>query len=73
MVGCGLLTGTVAAVIDSRNAGVPNGLIPFIFTALLYTIIMAFGLNTGAAINMSIDLSGRTLAYAVGYGSEVWT
>ena len=73
MVGCGLLTGTVAAVIDSRNAGVPDGLIPLVFTVLLYGIIMTFGLNTGAAINMSIDIGGRLLCWAVGYGTEVWT
>ena len=73
MVACGLLTGLVAAIIDSRNAGVSDQLIPLTFTFLLYALIMAFGLNTGTAINMSIDFSGRLLAYAAGYGSEVWT
>ena len=73
MVGCGLLTGLVAAVIDPRNAGVSDQLIPLVFTFLLYAIIMAFGLNTGTAINMSIDIGGRLLCWAAGYGSAVWT
>lgn len=72
-MGTALLTGAVAAIVDPNNAGTATGLVPFVFTPMLFGIIMSFGVNTGAAINTAIDLSGRTFAYAIGYGSEVFT
>ncbi|KAL4223393.1 hypothetical protein ACF0H5_016864 [Mactra antiquata] len=68
-----LLTGSIAAITDPNNAGPSRALIPLIFTPMLYGIVMAFGVNTGCAINTAIDVSGRTFAYSVGYGSQVFT
>jgi glycerol uptake facilitator-like aquaporin len=73
MLGTSLLTGAIAAIADPFNAGPSRGLIPLVFTPMLYGIVMTFGVNTGAAINTAIDLSGRTFAYIIGYGSEVFT
>ena len=59
-------------IIDQNNARTENGVIPLALIFLVYGIIMSFGVNTGAAINLSIDLSGRIFAYTVGYGVDVF-
>ncbi|KAL4223055.1 Aquaporin-7 [Mactra antiquata] len=72
-VGCGLLTSTTCMLIDPYNAKTASGVIPVALVFLLYGIIMSFGVHTGAAINLTIDFSGRFFAYIIGYGSEVYT
>lgn len=71
VMGTALLTGSIAAITDSHNAGTPKALVPLVFTPMLYGVVMTFGVNTGAAINTALDLSGRLFA-AIIYGSEVF-
>lgn len=71
--GCGLLTGTTCMLIDPNNAKTEFGLIPLALVFLLYGILMSFGVQTGAPINLSIDFSGRVFTYVAGYGSEVFS
>ena len=60
-------------LIDQNNAKTASGVIPVALSIMLYGIIMCFGVHTGAAINLSIDFSGRVFAFCAGYGSEVFT
>ncbi|XP_053375470.1 aquaporin-10-like isoform X1 [Mercenaria mercenaria] len=71
--GCGLLTGTTCMLIDPNNAKTASGVIPLSLVFLLYGILMSFGWQTGAPINLTIDFSGRFFAYCAGYGSEVFS
>ncbi|WAR02969.1 AQP3-like protein [Mya arenaria] len=58
-VGCGLLTGCTCMLIDPNNANAAPGVVPIALALMLYGIIMGFGVQTGAPINLSIDFSGR--------------
>jgi len=71
VIGTALLTGSIAAITDPNNTGTPKYLIPLIFTPMLFGIVSTFGVNTGAAINTALDLSGRLFAATV-YGSVVF-
>ncbi|XP_052235786.1 aquaporin-9-like isoform X2 [Dreissena polymorpha] len=72
VIGTALLTGSIAAITDPNNAGVNKNMIPLIFAPMLFGILMTFGLQTGAAINTALDLSGRVFV-AVFYGPQVFT
>ncbi|XP_052799302.1 aquaporin-10-like [Mya arenaria] len=72
VMGTSLLTGAIAAITDPNNAGTNKDLIPLVFVPMLFGIVMTFGVQTGAAINTSLDLSGRCFA-AIIYGPEVFS
>ncbi|XP_052801645.1 aquaporin-3-like isoform X3 [Mya arenaria] len=71
-VGCGLLTGCTCMLIDPNNANAAPGVVPIALALMLYGIIMGFGVQTGAPINLSIDFSGRLFAFFAGYGADVF-
>ena len=59
-------------LIDEKNLNTPKSLIPISLALLLAVCIIAFGLNAGPALNPARDLAARILAFAVGYGPEVF-
>lgn len=71
-VGCGLLTSLTCMLIDPNNANPAPGLIPVALTIMLFPILLSFSSQAGAPVNLTIDFSGRFLAYLV-YGPEVYT
>ncbi|XP_792142.4 aquaporin-10 [Strongylocentrotus purpuratus] len=68
-----LLLAVIGAMMDRRNNPPPLSFAPFFFGLIVFTILMSYGYNAGAPLNPSIDLSGRLLLAAMGYGKEVWT
>jgi len=68
----GLLLG-IYAITDERNR--PAGPIgaPFAFALLIMALGMAFGMNTGYAMNPARDFGPRLLTSIVGYGSKVFS
>lgn len=70
VVGTSLLVFSVAAIADPNNAGTPKYLIPLALVPMLVGILSAFGLNSGAAINSALDMSGRVFALTI-YGTEL--
>ena len=70
--GSGLLAISVCLLTDPNNAAIAPGLIPVVCAIMLTGIALAFGLQTGLAINPALDLGGRLFAVCAGYGSEVF-
>ncbi len=63
----------IMCLIDGKNLNVPKPLIPIGLFLLLASLVMAFGLNCGPALNPARDVSARVLAVMVGYGPEVFS
>jgi glycerol uptake facilitator-like aquaporin len=62
----------ILGITDSRNAPPPAGLAPVVVGLLVVGIGMAFGVNSGYAINPARDLGPRTFTALAGWGSEVF-
>ncbi|VDK47093.1 unnamed protein product [Cylicostephanus goldi] len=62
----------VATIVDKRN-GIPQFLQPGCIGFLLVGIGMAFGHNSGYAINPARDLGPRLFTLCAGYGWEVFS
>lgn len=72
----GLVTVVVSALKDDYNNGISKAggnFFPLAMFFLFYGIGVAFGWETGGAVNPALDFSGRLLSSAVGYPREVWT
>jgi MIP family channel proteins len=72
VVGTALLMLVVLAITDSRNAIPPAGMTPFIVGLLVMAIGMAYGFNSGYAINPARDLGPRLFTAIAGWGSDVF-
>ena len=71
-LGAFLLMIVVLAITDKRNSSPPPGLVPVVLFILVLGIGIAFGLQTGYAINPARDLGPRIMTAMVGYGKEVF-
>jgi aquaglyceroporin related protein len=71
--GTTILAVAVLALGDDTNAPPGAGMNAFILGLLVTVLSMAFGYNTGAAMNPSRDLGPRLAVAAVGYGRGVFT
>lgn len=61
-----------AIVVTSPHAGLPAHLHPFMLGMLICGLVVAFGLNCGAALNPARDLSPRLFQLLAGYGWEAF-
>jgi MIP family channel proteins len=73
VVGTALLMATILAITDQRNNATPAWLTPLIVGALVVAIGVAFGFNSGYAINPARDLGPRLFTAIAGWGGEVFT
>ncbi|TVY68861.1 putative membrane protein [Lachnellula suecica] len=71
--GTACLAVAVLALGDDTNAPPGAGMNAFILGLVVTVCSMAFGYNTGAAMNPSRDLGPRLAVLALGYGSKVFT
>jgi aquaglyceroporin related protein, other eukaryote len=67
-----ILAATVLALGDDTNAPPGAGMNALILGLLVTVCSMAFGYNTGAAMNPSRDLGPRLAVLALGYGGSVF-
>lgn len=72
-LGTALLMGVILGITDHRNSPAPAGLTPVIVGLLVMAIGMAFGFNTGYAINPVRDFGPRLFTAMAGWGGEVFT
>lgn len=70
--GTAFLAIAVLALGDDTNAPPGAGMNAFILGLIITVLSMAFGYNTGAAMNPSRDLGPRLALLAVGYGGELF-
>jgi aquaglyceroporin related protein len=68
-----ILAVAVLALGDDTNAPPGAGMNALVLGLLITVLSMAFGYNTGAAMNPARDLGPRLALLAVGYGSEIFT
>ena len=73
VVGTALLMLSVLAVTDTRNAATPAWLTPVIVGGIVVAIGVAFGFNSGYAINPARDLGPRLFTAVAGWGGSVFT
>jgi aquaglyceroporin related protein, other eukaryote len=67
-----ILAVAVLALGDDTNAPPGAGMNAFVLGLIITVLSMAFGYNTGAAMNPARDLGPRLACLAVGYGSEIF-
>eukprot|EP01135_Chromosphaera_perkinsii_P012444 Nk52_evm55s2657 gene=Nk52_evmTU55s2657 len=67
-----LLMLIIFAVNDQNNLPPGSNLAPIIVGWIVWAIGIAFGIQTGYAINPARDLAPRFFAYLVGMGGDVW-
>ncbi|GJJ14257.1 hypothetical protein Clacol_008521 [Clathrus columnatus] len=72
-LGAAILLIGILAVTDSKNLAPTPGLLPVALFLLVTGIGMAFGMQTGYAINPARDLGPRILTAMAGYGKGVFT
>ena len=72
VVGTAILMGVILGISDQRNSPAPAGLAPFVVGLLVMGIGMAFGFNSGYAINPARDLGPRLFTLVGGWGGEVF-
>uniref|UniRef100_K3W8P3 Aquaporin n=1 Tax=Globisporangium ultimum (strain ATCC 200006 / CBS 805.95 / DAOM BR144) TaxID=431595 RepID=K3W8P3_GLOUD len=63
----------VYAITDKRNRPASSFGAPISFALLIMAIGMAFGMNTGYAINPARDFGPRLLTSLAGWGTKVFT
>ncbi|KAM3084623.1 Aquaporin-4 [Clarireedia jacksonii] len=71
--GTAILAIAVLALGDDMNAPPGAGMSAFIMALVVTVLSMAFGYNTGAAMNPSRDLGPRLALCALGYGTDLFT
>lgn len=70
--GTAILSVAVLALGDDTNAPPGAGMNAFILGLIITVLSMAFGYNTGAAMNPARDLGPRLACLAVGYGKGIF-
>jgi len=73
IVGTALLVLVVFSLGDEKNMAPLSNMGPLIVGATVAMIGMAYGLNTGYAINPARDFSPRVFTFLAGWGKEVFT
>lgn len=71
--GTAVLSVAVLALGDDTNAPPGAGMNAFILGLVITALSMAFGYNTGAAMNPARDLGPRLALLALGYGKGIFT
>jgi aquaglyceroporin related protein len=71
-IGTFVLLLVVFAVTDKRNSPTPGYLVPLVVFVAILGIGVAFGMQTGFAINPARDLGPRIMTAMVGYGRKVF-
>ncbi|KAG7398337.1 hypothetical protein PHYBOEH_011245 [Phytophthora boehmeriae] len=69
----GILLLAIYAITDERNRGAGPVGTPFAFSLLFMALGMAFGMNTGYALNPARDFGPRVMTFFAGYGTKVFT
>ncbi|RAL64855.1 hypothetical protein DID88_001451 [Monilinia fructigena] len=72
-VGTAILAVAVLALGDDMNAPPGAGMSAFVMGLVITVLSMAFGYNTGAALNPSRDFGPRLALLALGYGKGLFT
>jgi MIP family channel proteins len=72
IVGTALLMLCIFALTDNRNCAPVSYLLPILVGATVLAIGIAFGFNSGYAINPARDLGPRLFTFVAGWGSEVF-
>lgn len=72
VVGTAILMGAIFAITDARNTPPAAGMVPLVVGLLVMGIGMAFGFNSGYAINPARDFGPRLFTAVAGWGSEVF-
>ncbi|KAF2142690.1 uncharacterized protein K452DRAFT_226814 [Aplosporella prunicola CBS 121167] len=70
-----LITTVISALKDDYNNGISKAggnFFPLAMFFLFYGVGIAFGWETGGAVNPALDFAGRLMSHANGYGGEVW-
>ncbi|KAG6572562.1 putative aquaporin [Phytophthora cinnamomi] len=72
-IGTAMLVLSIYAITDKRNR--PAGPVgaPFAFCLMIMALGMAFGMNTGYAVNPARDFGPRLFTFCAGWGSKVFT
>jgi len=72
-IGTAMLLMVVFAVTDKKNLAPKPGMLPLTIFFAVFGIGLAFGMQTGFAINPARDLGPRLFTAMVGYGRDVFT
>ncbi|GMF16631.1 unnamed protein product [Phytophthora lilii] len=72
-VGTAMLVLSIYAITDKRNKSAGPVGSPFAFCLMIMALGMAFGMNTGYAVNPARDLGPRIFTAIAGWGSKVFT
>ncbi|KAG3058183.1 hypothetical protein PI124_g22544 [Phytophthora idaei] len=72
-IGTAMLVLGVYAITDKRNKSAGPVGSPFAFCLLIWALGMAFGMNTGYAINPARDFGPRLFTCLAGWGTKVFT
>ncbi|THW33296.1 aquaporin [Aureobasidium pullulans] len=76
IIPCAIINIVTSALKDDYNNGVSKAggnFFPLAMFFLFYSVAIAFGWETGGAVNPALDLSGRLMSDLVGYPSTVWS
>jgi len=71
-IGTFILLLLVFAVTDKKNSPPPGWIVPLVVFFTILGIAVAFGMQTGFAINPARDLGPRVMTAMVGYGRQVF-
>ncbi|KAF8530056.1 aquaporin [Hysterangium stoloniferum] len=71
-IGTAMLVMVILAVTDKKNIAPKPGMVPLALFFVIFGIALAFGMQTGFAINPARDLGPRLLTAMVGYGRDVF-
>jgi aquaporin-7 len=72
-LGTAFLLLAIYAITDERNRGAGPVGTPFAFAMLFMALGMAFGMNTGYALNPARDFGPRLFTLLAGYGTKVFS
>ncbi|EEY55269.1 aquaporin, putative [Phytophthora infestans T30-4] len=72
-IGTAMLVLSIYAITDKRNRSAGPVGFPFAFCLMIMALGMAFGMNTGYAVNPARDLGPRIFTAIAGWGSKVFT
>lgn len=61
------------AITDRKNGPPPAGLVPLVLFLVILGLGLAFGAQTGFAVNPARDLGPRIFSAMAGYGKDVFT